>query len=51
MAQAIARLLRNPSQRDAMGAAGRRRVEQAFSITHTANAFDNTLHTIVFKDF
>jgi glycosyltransferase involved in cell wall biosynthesis len=47
MAQAISELLNNPSQRNAMGTAGRRRVKQAFSITNTARAVDNVLNTIV----
>lgn len=46
MAQAISTLLRNPSQRATMGAAGRRRVEEAFSITRTACAFDEVLTAV-----
>ena len=47
MAQAISELINNPSQRNAMGNAGRRRVEQIFSITNTARAVDKVLNTIV----
>jgi len=46
MAQSIGTLLRDPSQRAAMGAAGRRRVEQVFSIAHTARAVDKVLTAI-----
>jgi glycosyltransferase involved in cell wall biosynthesis len=50
MAEAISTLLQKPSQRKAMGASGRSRVEQAFSITRTAHAFNEVLATIVFKN-
>jgi glycosyltransferase involved in cell wall biosynthesis len=43
MAQAINTLYHDPSRRTAMGAAGRRRVEEAFAITRTARAFDAVL--------
>ena len=48
MAEAISTLLHNPSQHKAMGVSGRSRVEQAFSITRTAKAFDEVLETLIF---
>jgi glycosyltransferase involved in cell wall biosynthesis len=49
MAQAICKLLKDPSQQLTMGLAGRRRVEQLFSIRRTAQAFDQVLKTVVAK--
>ncbi|TFG69881.1 MAG: glycosyltransferase family 1 protein [Anaerolineales bacterium] len=46
MAQAISTLLRDPLQRSVMGAAGRRRVEDAFTIERTARAFDEVLTAV-----